>query len=104
MDQLNLFDDCPVEPVYKRTGPELRTLFNHIKINGHSILFSVIDFREKDPYIAYICWEDSERYHGNLSDEEIHLVEHEAYNEIQKILNISYEELEKRSSKERKVS
>lgn len=100
MDQLNLFDDCPVEPIYRRPGKELQTLFQYIKINGNTILFSAIDWRESEPYIAYIRWSDDERYY-KATDKKIEAVEVEAYLEIDKILKLGFEELKSRSYKER---
>lgn len=98
MADLSLFASCPEEVQMRRSGKELRTLFQYIDINGYKILFSVIDFISLDPYVAYINWCDPERY-KKASQEKIDEVELTAWGKINEILNISFEELKSRSYK-----
>ncbi len=79
MGQLSFLDEM-------NGRPELRLLFRHIDIEGNDILFSVIDHIDRPLTIAYICWNDSERYYGKSTDKQIYDIEHHAYYAIEKIL------------------
>jgi hypothetical protein len=88
MEQLGLFEDIPVKE------PELRSMFRYCLINGRAILFSAVDRGDgSEPFIQYVRWDDEER--KKSSQEAIIAVEIECCEELDKVLDSGYEELEK---------
>lgn len=94
MSQLDFFDDLGVEK-------DLETLFRHIEYKGYQVLFSAIKFAGEEPYIAYIHWEDKERYDHKTTNKRIWEVETLVCEYIESLLSKGMDLLKSKSSKER---